>query len=83
MSNSMGKYIRRRRLALNLTQKYVSERLGFTTPQHLSNIETGRNALNPETARKLAVILDLKYETIVSLAARDFKRSYQKRLKNG
>ena len=47
-TKELGTYLKNARISAGITQKGVSEFLGYTTPQHISNIE--RNLILPSAS---------------------------------
>lgn len=62
MYSQVAKLIKESREAKGLSQKDVSERLGFTSPQMISNIERGLCGFPVSRGRKLCRLLDIDFE---------------------
>jgi len=56
--------LRKRRLALGLSQAALAQRLGFRTHSHYSRIESGERDPQPETIERLARVFGVKAETV-------------------
>lgn len=65
MSTPIGQLIRQARLAAGLTLEDVSARVGIT-PGALSHIESGRRLPYPQNAARIAEVLSLSVEEILS-----------------
>ena len=57
-----GKYLRIYRENRGLTQHKLSEALGGTPRQHISNMEHGRRSISLKMARKLSLLLNAPIE---------------------
>jgi len=53
------KKLKQARKAKGLSQTFMAEKLGYTYPSGYANIETGRNKLSLENAKKIADILQM------------------------
>jgi transcriptional regulator with XRE-family HTH domain len=71
--DTMGKYIRRLRLAQNLTLRELARRLGFSAA-YVSDVELGRR--NPGQAKwdRWAAVLGVKQEEFEATAIRFLRR---------
>ncbi len=71
-----AKLIRKARKKLGLSQKQVSESLGLTTSQFVSNVELKKSPIPPERVREFCEILELNSKELISAIADDFKAKY-------
>ncbi|MDU9695182.1 helix-turn-helix transcriptional regulator [Priestia aryabhattai] len=51
--------LKQSRKAKGLSQTFMAKKLGYTYPSGYANIETGRNKLSLENAKKIADILQM------------------------
>ncbi len=72
---SLGDYLRRRRLASGLSQMDVARTLGYASAQFISNWERGLCYPPLDTLYKLIPIYALKQETLLRLMLEDTKRN--------
>lgn len=93
LAKTIGELIRQKRKQQGLTQRQVSEKLGYGTTQFLSNIECGSHAAPTEVLGKLVLILGLpelkikqallrEYENKLSLEIEQGKKKYTDRRLN-
>ncbi|MBX2988029.1 MAG: helix-turn-helix transcriptional regulator [Bdellovibrionaceae bacterium] len=61
-SNILGSYLKRKRVEMGMAQADVASKLGYTTPQYISNFERGVCQPSLKIAGKLAGLykLDMK-----------------------
>lgn len=59
MSESIGEKIKKRRLALGLSQTELARRAGYADKSGISKIESGDRALTPEKIELFARVLDM------------------------
>lgn len=55
----IGENVRRYRLEAKMTQKDLADAMGYRSPSTIAKIEAGENAVDLETCRKLAQILNV------------------------
>lgn len=60
----IGKFIKRERLKINLTQEQLAEKVNIT-PNHLSAIERGVSGVSLETAKKLCDGFNISIEALM------------------
>lgn len=60
----IGKFIKRERLKINLTQEQLAEKVNIT-PNHLSAIERGVSGVSLETAKKLCDEFNISIEALM------------------
>jgi transcriptional regulator with XRE-family HTH domain len=66
-----------------LTQKEVSDALGYTTPQFISNVERGRCRFPVEKLPKLKRLYRLSNDQVVNLVMVEEKRGIVRHFKRG
>lgn len=54
----------------------LSKHLGFTSAQHISNIERGQSPISPPAVRMVAEYLGVKPETLAKLAIKDYAERF-------
>lgn len=68
----LGKLIRKNRLERGIPQGEIATRLGFTSPQYVSNVERGISGLCPKHFKVVARMLKVKVELLYGAAERDY-----------
>ncbi|MCJ7987850.1 helix-turn-helix domain-containing protein [Priestia sp. OVL9] len=66
--------LKQARKAKGLSQTFMAKKLGYTYPSGYANIETGRNKLSLENAKKIADILQMDVNELF------LEKSYTKRV---
>ncbi len=61
---ALASLLKKHRERKGLTQREVSEVLGFETPQFISNLERGTAILPPKHVRKVSKLLDIPIGTL-------------------
>lgn len=56
-NENLGKFIKKIREEMDLSQWEVAKALGLSSPQYISNVERGLSVLNPKLFRKIAKVL--------------------------
>ncbi len=83
---NFAKYLKQKRENAGLSQKQVSEKLGYTTPQFISNWERGISTPPMKTVKKLASMYSIPVDEIFNLLLQetlqqvtlDFKQKLKK-----
>lgn len=74
--SDLGTYLQEMREKAGLSQKSIANKLGYTTPQFISNWERGISTPPPAAIRKLAKLIHIDseklFETILSSEVEDF-----------
>lgn len=74
--SSLGTYLQELREKAGLSQKTIADKLGYTTPQFISNWERGISTPPPNAIRKLAKLINIDseklFETILHSEVEDF-----------
>ena len=70
----VGGFIKKRRTVLKLTQKQLSESLGFTSSQFISNLERGVAEIPPSRIKDFANILQVDPSEMAKLVSESLKR---------
>ncbi|MNK15803.1 helix-turn-helix protein [compost metagenome] len=65
--SNFAKFLKQKRELSGLSQKFVSEKLGYTTPQFISNWERGVSTPPVQTIKKLADLYKIPVEEIFNL----------------
>ncbi|MEI6093288.1 MAG: helix-turn-helix transcriptional regulator [bacterium] len=78
-SKMVGDFIKRRRSALKLTQKQLSDRLGFNTYQFISNLERGVAEIPPSRVKDFAEALQIDNNEFANLVSESLKRKILKK----
>lgn len=74
--SSVGRLIREARIKRGLTQKDISDLLGFTTPQFVSNLEHSKSPLPANLIPKLSKILKIPKRELIEAHLEDYRTSY-------
>lgn len=83
---NFAKYLKQKRELAGLSQKQVSEKLGYTTPQFISNWERGISTPPMKTVKKIAGLYSIPVDEIFNLLLQetlqqvtlDFKQKLKK-----
>lgn len=67
MKTNLGDYLRACRVSKNLTQKDVAKALGYSTIQHISNVEASKSKPSFKDVKKIAKLIDADASNIYSL----------------
>lgn len=70
MHRPLGNYLKARRIAAGLTQHDVSTKLGYTTPQFVSNFERGLCSPPLNAMGTLVKLYDMDPEELINLILR-------------
>jgi transcriptional regulator with XRE-family HTH domain len=81
-----SEYLKQSRINAGLSQRDVSDKLGYTSAQFISNWERGISTPPPKTAKKLAAMYDLNLEEFLDLLLKDTLQQvtidFKKKVKN-
>ena len=61
----LGENLRRIRLNAHLTQKAISEKLGYTSSEHWSRIESGERHIPLHTLDRFCCLMNVSYEEVL------------------
>lgn len=83
---NFAKYLKQKRELAGLSQKQVSDKLGYTTPQFISNWERGISTPPMKTVKKIAGLYSIPVDEIFNLLLQetlqqvtlDFKQKLKK-----
>jgi len=67
MHQEMGKFLYEKRIKAGLSQKDVSDKLGYTSPQFISNYERGLCSPPLKKLKKIAELYKIKPKVIADL----------------
>jgi len=67
MHAEIGKYLYEKRIKAGLSQKDVSDKLGYSSPQFISNYERGLCSPPLKKLKKIAELYKIKPKTIADL----------------
>ncbi|MCX6112673.1 MAG: helix-turn-helix transcriptional regulator [Proteobacteria bacterium] len=79
MSKLVGNFIKKRRSVLKLTQKQLSDSLGFKTSQFISNLERGIAEIPPSRIKDFAEVLQMDNNEFTNLVSESLKRKILKK----
>lgn len=77
----ISKLVKSRRKALGLRQIDLSNKLGFTTMQFISNIERGLASLPPKHFIRASKLLKIDPDKLKRAAVQDFKLELERQVK--
>lgn len=63
----LGEYLKQKRIAAGLTQGYVSQELGYSSPQFISNFERGICAPPLSTIRVIVGLYKIPVNTVIKI----------------
>lgn len=63
----IGKYIKRRRLELGMTQEYLAEKMGYKSKTSINKIENGTNDVSQTKVAQFAKVLDCTISYLMGL----------------
>jgi transcriptional regulator with XRE-family HTH domain len=66
----LGEYLREKRERADLTQGFVAERMGFTSPQFISNIERGLCSPPMDVLKRMVRLYKLRNPEVVRFLSR-------------
>lgn len=64
----LGENLRRIRLNAHMTQRVLSEQIGYQTPEHWSRIESGRRHIPLHMLDRFCELLNVSYEEVLHSA---------------
>lgn len=73
---NFGRYLKESREKADLSQSYVSEKLGLSSSQFISNIERGIATVPLSTLRKLVRLYSLKTDDVMVVVKREQRREF-------
>ncbi len=76
----MGKFLQSKRLEMNLSQGEVADKLGYSSPQFISNIERGLCAPPLKKLKQLISLYDLNGEEVVVMILGEHERHLRRTL---
>jgi len=76
----LGEYLRRKREALSLTQSEVAQKLGYGSPQFISNIERGISNVPVKSLRVLIDLYQISADEVIHILLEDKKRALLRQL---
>ena len=68
---TLEQYLKKARIEKGMNQADVSAKLGFTSPQYISNCERGLCPISEKLFKKLSKIYDIPLITIIDLRVND------------
>lgn len=76
----LGEYLRRKREALRLTQSEVAQRLGYGSPQFISNIERGISNVPVKSLRIMIDLYQISANEVINILLEDKRRALLRQL---
>jgi transcriptional regulator with XRE-family HTH domain len=77
----LGEYLREKRVKADLTQGFVAERMGFTSPQFISNIERGLCSPPMDVLKRMIRLYKLRSPEVVRFLSRLQEEYFEKSLR--
>lgn len=77
---TLGRFIKKRRLELNISQREITDLFGWGSPQYLSNIERGISNLPIACAKKVAKKLKVSPKTFREFYLNDYTKKLDRYL---
>ena len=77
----LGEYLRDKRVKADLTQGFVAERMGFTSPQFISNIERGLCSPPMDVLKRMVRLYKLRNPEIVKFLSRLQEEYFERSLR--
>ncbi len=71
LHESLGNYLKRRRIEIGMTQSEVASNLGYSSPQFISNFERGLCAPPLKNLKTLVNLYKIPKEEIISLMMKE------------
>ena len=78
--NKLGHFLREKRENKGLTQAFVAQRLGYGSPQFISNIERGISRVPVKSLRQFIEVYDLRPDEVIELLLEEKKLQLIKQL---
>lgn len=79
----LGDFLRETREASKFTQADVSQRLGYTSPQFISNIERGISVIPLKTLARMVQLYKINPETVVKIILESQRKLLREKLMRG
>ncbi len=80
MTKHIGQFLKEKREAKGLTQAQVAEKLGYGSPQFISNIERGISRVPLKSLKSFMQVYDLDPEQIIDLLLEEKKQQLRRQL---
>jgi transcriptional regulator with XRE-family HTH domain len=77
----LGEYLREKRVRADLTQGWVAERMGFTSPQFISNIERGLCSPPMDVLKRMVRLYKLRNPEVVKFLSRLQEEYFERSLR--
>ncbi len=77
----LGEYLRDKRVKADLTQGFVAERMGFTSPQFISNIERGLCSPPMDVLKRMVRLYKLRNPEVVKFLSRLQEEYFERSLR--
>lgn len=69
--STLGLYLKKSRNEAGISQREVSDKLGHSTPQYLSNVERGVCLLAPKHFKTIAKLYNIESQKILNFYIKD------------
>ncbi|NJL25860.1 MAG: helix-turn-helix domain-containing protein [Calothrix sp. SM1_5_4] len=79
----LGQYLKEVRENSELTQADVSQKLGYTSPQFISNIERGISVVPLKTLARMVSLYKVNPETVVKIILESQRKLLREKLMRG
>ena len=75
--NNLGKFLKKRREQKNLTQKQMSDQLGYDNPQFISLMENGHSKVPVDIVPQLCKVLSVKPKAMFVHFMNEYKKEIE------
>lgn len=76
----LAKELKKLRKNRNITQKELSEKIGLSSPQYISNVERGRCVISAPAIKKISKYLKISPEPLIKAHMKDYETTFRNRL---
>jgi transcriptional regulator with XRE-family HTH domain len=77
----LGEFLRDKRVRADLTQGFVAEKMGFTSPQFISNIERGLCSPPMDVLKRMVRLYKLRNPEVVKFLSRLQEEYFERSLR--
>ena len=80
MTRHIGQFLKEKRESKGMTQAQVAEKLGYGSPQFISNIERGISRVPMKSLKAFMQVYDLNTDQVINLLLEEKKEQLRKQL---
>lgn len=74
----LGVLVKTKRQQKGITQRELSEKLGYSSPQYISNFERGICGLSPKKFKTVSKMLGIPAKQLVEISAQEYAKRISK-----